>query len=319
MIATLQRLFRALDRTQRERAWLAFPVAVWKKFNDDQAGNLAALIAYYTFIAIFPMLLVLVTVLNLVLRHNAALRKEVLNAALHAFPVIGQTLGSSITGLHKTGVALAIGLIVALLGARGMANAVANAFDSIWAVPFDRRPGFPWSLLRSIGFILVVGIGQILVTVLSGIAGGLGHLLTGFGGYVGTVAVSLAANIVVFLLAFRLATAADVRWRDLRLGAILAAVSWQILLVLGGYIVSHLMRNSSALYGIFGTVLGLLAWLFLQARLTLYAVEICTVRSWRLWPRGLGPPLTEQDRNAVRRYQSGGHRIPPKERPDSGG
>ncbi|MHB1431069.1 MAG: YihY/virulence factor BrkB family protein [Streptosporangiaceae bacterium] len=308
MIATIQRLFRALDQAQRQRAWLAFPVAVWKKFNDDQAGNLAALIAYFTFIAIFPLLLVLVTVLNLVLRSDPALKHRVLQAALHAFPVIGSQLSTSITGLHQTGVALVVGLVVALLGARGMANAVANAFNTIWAIPFDRRPTFPWSLLRSIGFILVVGIGQILVTVLSGIAGGLGHLLTGLGGYIGTVAASLVANIILFLLAFRLATASDVRWKDLRLGAILAAVSWQTLLLLGSYIVSHLMARSSALYGVFGVVLGLLAWLFLQARLTLYAVETCTVRAWRLWPRGLGPPPTEPDRAAIERYQAGGHR-----------
>ena len=61
------RALRAADALQQRHAWLALPVAVWKKFGDDQAGNLAALIAYSAFVAIFPLLLVLVTVLDIVL------------------------------------------------------------------------------------------------------------------------------------------------------------------------------------------------------------------------------------------------------------
>jgi uncharacterized BrkB/YihY/UPF0761 family membrane protein len=64
-----------------------------------------------------------------------------------------------------------------------------------------------------------------------------------------------------------------------------------------------MLRHSSALYGVFGVVLGLLAWLHLQAQITLYAVEICTVRKWRLWPRGLTKPPTEKDVLASQRYE----------------
>ena len=50
-------------------------------------------------------------------------------------------------------------------------------------------------------------------------------------------------------------------------------------------------------------VLGLIAWLYLQAQLTLYAVQINVVRAYRLWPRSLAPPpYTEQDRHAFRLY-----------------
>ncbi len=138
--------------------------------------------------------------------------------------------------------------------------------------------------------------------MLAAVAWGIGNLVTGIPAEAGAIALSFVANICLFWLAFRLATAAEVSWRELRLGAVASAASWQILQLLGGFIVGHLLRHSSALYGVFGVVLGLLAWLYLQAQITLYAVEACTVRAWRLWPRSLRPPPTEQDKRAYERY-----------------
>ncbi len=306
------RLVGALDRVQRRSSWLGFPVAVWKKFGDDQAGDLAALIAYYTFVAIFPLLLVFLSILNIVLRHNAALHARLLEAAERAFPKVGVTVVGSVhvNGLHKTGFALVIGLIIAFLGARGAAGAIQNALNSIWAIPMYRRPRFPWSMLRSLVLVLVVGLGLILTTTLSGIAGGLAHLLPGAPAAVGTIAVSFILNFGLFWLAFRLATAAVISWTQLRLAAVLSAGSWQVLQLLGSYVIGHTLRHAGALYGFFGVVLGLLAWLYLQAQVTIYAVEACTVREWRLWPRGLAKPPTAADREASRRYTRASERGP---------
>jgi YihY family inner membrane protein len=288
---------------QRRVPWLAFPVAVRKKFSDDKASDLAALIAYYGFVSIFPLLLVLFTVLDLVLHNNPELRKHLISSALNTYPIIGTQLKNSVHPLSGTGLALVIGLVGALIGARGVARAVRRAFDWAWAVPEDRRPAFPWSVLRGAGFVVVVGIGQIVTGYLSSIASGVGHVVTGFAATAGTIAVAFVLNVGFFWLAFRLATAKEVSWRQLRLGAVISAVSWQVLQLIGGYVVGHMLRHGSALYGTFGVVLGLLAWLYLQAQITLYAVETCTVLSWRLWPRGLAAPPTEQDVFARQRYQ----------------
>ncbi len=188
--------------------------------------------------------------------------------------------------------------------------AMQNALNSVWAVPQERRPAFPWSLLRGVGLIAVIGVGQIVTVLLSGIAGGLGHLLTGFSAEAGTIALAFVLNIGVFWVAFRLATAAEVSWSQLFLGAVLSAASWQVLQLLGGVIVGRSLQHSSALYGVFGIVLGLLAWLYLQAQITLYAAEVCTVRAWRLWPRSLRAPPTEQDRLAYERYHRADRRLP---------
>jgi membrane protein len=297
----IKRLLRAADRIQQRRPWLAVPVATWKKFGDDQAGNLAALIAYYAFASIFPLLLVLVTVLDIVLSNDPELRAKVLDSALSQYPVIGTQLLPK-HGLQQTGLALAIGLILTLLAARGVASAAQNALNSVWEVPILRRPGFPWDLLRSLGLILIIGPGVIVTVVLSSLAGGTGHVLSGAGAYVAATAVSLILNIGLFWLGFRLATASEIATRDLLLSAIVAAVAWQVLQSLGGYFIGHQLQSTSA-YGVFGIVLGLLAWFYLQAQITLYVVELNVVRVRRLWPRSIDPPpLTEADMRAYRLY-----------------
>src|SRR5215471_6327758 len=159
VVGRIERVLRAADRWQQRHSWPAFGVAAWKKFGDDQAGNLAALIAYYAFASIFPLLLVLVTVLDLVLSHNPAARQRVINSALAGFPLIGDQLKQNVHALGQTGAALVIGLVLTFLGALGVAAAMQNAMNAAWEVPFSRRPRFPRSLLRSIGLILVVGIG----------------------------------------------------------------------------------------------------------------------------------------------------------------
>jgi membrane protein len=298
-----QKVLHSVDRLQQRWPWLAFPVAVWKKFGDDQAGNLAALIAYFTFASIFPLLLVLVTVLDLVLGHDPTLRMKVLNSAFGQFPVIGPQLKANVHSLHQTGLALVTGLVLTFLGTRGVAGAAQNALNTAWGVPYSRRPGFPWAALRSIAMIIVVGIGVLATTLLSGLAGGAAHVLTGAGAHVGAIAVSLLLNIAVVWLGFRLATAREVTARELFLGAVLAAIVWQALQLLGGYLVAHELARSSSLYGVFGLVLGLIAWLYLQAQLTLYAVEAAVVKSRHLWPRTLfPPPLHEPDRRAYQLY-----------------
>ncbi len=255
-----ERALRAADKLQQRHAWLAVPVAVWKKFGDDQAGNLAALIAYSALVAIFPLLLVLLTVLEIVLKNNEELKQTVQNA-LDKYPAIA-LVDQSIGRLNQTGIALAVGLVGTFIGSLGVANSLQNALNSVWEIPFARRPGFPWSWLRSAALIIVIGLGFIATTILSGLAAGTGRVLLGAG-----------SSVLAFAVAF------------------------------GGYFLSHQLAHASPLYGTFALVLGLIAWLYLQAQLTLYAVEINVVRAYRLWPRSLAPPpYTEQDRHAFRLY-----------------
>jgi uncharacterized BrkB/YihY/UPF0761 family membrane protein len=198
--------------------------------------------------------------------------------------VIGQQIKTQLGSIPGTGLPLIIGAVLLLLGARGVANAMQNALCEVWGIPRKSRPGFPMSQVWSFALLLTVAIGFIVTTFLSGLAGGAGHLLTGVGATVGAVLVSLVLNVGVFWLGFRLATARLVRWRDLLVGALIAGVIWQVLQVAGGYVVSHQLHRANELYGTFGVVLGLVAWLYLQAEATLWAAEVDVVLAKRLWP-----------------------------------
>jgi len=283
----ITRAVHSADGLQQRRPMLAFPVAVWKKFGDDQAGYLAALISYYGFAALFPLLLVLVTVLNIVLKNDPTLRSSLLNSALAQYPVIGPQLIKPSTSISGTGLPLVFGIVLLLLGARGVAGAMQNALCEVWGIARKDRPSFPLNQLSGLGLVLTVGLGFIATTFLSGVAGGAGYLLTGVAAHIGTVVVSLVLNVGVFWASFRIATVGRVRWRDLRTGAIIAAAVWQLLQFVGGYVVTHQLNRASDLYGTFGLVLGLLAWLYLQAEVTLYAAEIDVVLTKRLWPRSI--------------------------------
>jgi YihY family inner membrane protein len=307
----VHRLIAAVDTFQQRHRALAFPVAVWRKFSDDQAGSLAALVAYYAFLSTFPLLLVLVTVLGMVLAGNPGLQQDVLNSALTEFPVIGTQIRDNVHSLGRSGTGLVIGLIFTFIGARGIANAMQNAMNQVWEVPRHARPGFPFSWLRSFALIAVLGLGVLVTTGLSGIGSWSGHTILGAWGRILLVALSLVVNMGLFWLGLRSATAGQVTWRELRTGALLSAIAWQVLQLVGGYVVAHSLRHSSDLYGTFGLVLGLLAWFRLQAQLTLYAVEADMVRARRLWPRSLfPPPLTDKDRAALRSYANVEQRRP---------
>jgi len=294
-------LLATADRWQRDRAWLAVPVATVMKFGDDKARQLGALIAYYAFGSIFPLLLVFVTILDLIIRNNTELQQKLIDTALSKYPVIGPELENHVRPLSATGIALVVGLVLTLFGGLGVAFAMQNAMNTVWAVPKFRRPKGGRAILRSLGIIALIGPGQVVTIGLSSIAGGISPI-GGAVAHIGTIVVSLVLNIGLFWLAFRLSTAREVRTRDLRLGAILAAVAWQILQLVGGYFLAHEGRTNSA-YGVFGIVLGLLAWLFLQAQITLYVVELDVVRVRKLWPRSLAPPpFTEADMRAYESY-----------------
>jgi membrane protein len=305
--ARVRRLAERLDKAQQRNRFLAVVIATWKKFGEDQAGNLAALIAYFAFASTFPLVLVFVTILNIVLHDNAKLREHLLTTALSQYPIIGQQLQNNVHGLTGTGVALGLGLIFTLFAALGVAAAMQNAVNAVWAIPMYQRPRFPWSILRSLGIVGVIGPGTVITLSLSSIAGGTGHL-SGAASRIAAVAVSLALNIGLFWLGFRLATSREIAWRDLRISAVLAAVAWQALQVLGGYFIGHQLAHNSR-YGVFGLVLGVLAWFFVEAQIVLYVVELNVVRVRRLWPRSLAPPpQTRADLRAHELYAEASQR-----------
>jgi membrane protein len=285
---------RAFDRRQQTRRWLAIPVAVIKKFGDDQGGSLAALVAYYSFFSLFPLLLVFVTVLGFVLQGDPGAQKSVENSVLGQFPIIGQQL--KVHALHGRTIALVIGLLTSLWAGLGVTQAAQNALDRVWAVPFKERPDFIQRRLRGIALLICLGVLFLVASLASGlVTGGLGGPLLKVAG----IALSLLLNAALFLAAFRLMTSDTIPMRCLWVGVAFAALFWELLQVLGGYYIGHVLKHTTGTYAQFGLVIALLVWLHLGAQLTLFAAEINVVLNRKLWPRSLFSPAIEADEQAL--------------------
>jgi YihY family inner membrane protein len=286
---------QALDRRQQQSRRMSFIAAVLKKFLDDHAGQLAALISYYAFVSLFPLLLVLVTVLGFVLQGDPDEQQRILNGTLGQFPILSDQL--KLHSLKGSGVALAIGLIGALLAGIGITNATQNAFNRVWDVPFKHRPDFLRTRLRGLRMLAILGSLAILSTVAAGFVGAASH---GAVAVLAGVVLAFALNLAVFMIAFKLLTAIDLSWRVLLPGVVVAAVFWQLLQHLGGFYIDHLLKRTTPLYGVFALVLGLLAWLYIGAQLTIFAAEINVVKARRLWPRSFfSDELLDADRRAL--------------------
>jgi len=288
---------QALDRRQQRTPGLRFIAAVFKKFSDDSASQLAALIAYYGFFALFPLLLVFVTVLGFVLQGNPGAQESVLHSTLSEFPVIGTQLQNNVHSLKGSGLALAIGIIGSLLAGLGITGATQSAFNQVWYIPHKRRPNFLTWRLRGLGLLAVLGLLSILSTVVTGYASsGSSGVIAAVGG----VLVALIFNLLLFFAAFRLLTSEEIETVDLITGVLVATVLWQILQYVGGIYVEHVIKHAKETSGLFAFVLGLLAWLYLGAQVLLVAAEINVVRAKKLWPRSfLSDPLLDADRRAL--------------------
>ena len=287
----------ALDRRQQRSRRLSFPAAVIKKFGDDQAGQLAALIAYYGFVSLFPLLLILVTVLGFVLEGSPKTQASVLHSTLGQFPIIGDQLQRNIHSLKGSPGALAIGVVGLLFGGLGIVGATQHAFQQVWHIPRKQRPNFLHWRLRGLSLLAVLGVLLVVSTVA---AGYVTAQTEGLIAVLGGVLLALVSNLLLFFVAFRFLTAEEISTRDLIPGVIFAAVLWQILQHIGGYYVAHVIRHAQETSGLFAFVLGLLAWLYLGGQLTLIAAEINVVRARRLWPRSFfSEPLLDADKRAL--------------------
>ncbi|MCW2686911.1 MAG: putative rane protein [Mycobacterium sp.] len=283
-------MVRWLDRLQRRNRAAGFVIAVIYKYADDQAGYLAALIAYYAFLSLFPLLLLLTTVLSVVLVGHPGLQEQIVHSALTQFPVIGEQLGEP-RRLSGGTAGVVIGIAVALYGGLGVGQAVQHAMDTVWAVPRNNRPDPIRSRIRSLLLLIILGSVLIAATLLSAV----GRASTAFGpvGKIGLVIAGVAINTVVCLVAFRVATARDLTYRQVAPGAVIAAIAWQLLQWFGAVYVAHVVRSPSITNSVFALVLGLVAFLNLLAVVLVLCAEINVVRVNHLYPRALLTPFTD--------------------------
>jgi YihY family inner membrane protein len=292
----IERVLRTLDRFQQRHAVLAFPVGVVRKFGDDEAGKHAALLAYYGFLSLFPLMLVLLTVLGYAVAGNQALQERIIDTVAAQFPVLGSQIQGSITTIQGSGVGLVVGILGTLWGGLGITYCAQDAMNAVWVIPRRGRPNFWLRLARSLGSLLLVVAGILVATWL----GQLHWHWPGIAGRLSPFVGSMLLNVLLLVVLFQVLTGMRVPWRWLLPGAACGALGWSVLQALGVWIVGRQLRQANLVYGVFAVVIVLLGWLYLSAQLLLYAAEINVVLARRLWPRGLlQRPLTEPDRRVL--------------------
>ena len=292
-------VLEAIDSWQRRHIAAAFPLAVVRKFLDDRASTLAAVIAYYAFFSLFPLLLVFVSVLGFVLQDNTSLQEDVLDSALARIPVVGAQLRDEVEPLTGSTSALVIGLAGALWAGLGVTLALGRAFDEIWDVPRIKQRGAVRARVRGLVVLAVLAVSLIAATLAAGLAvgGRIGPAAEEFG----AVGTALAVNLMAFIGLFALLTPRP--WRILKLlpGAAVAATGALALQAAGGWYVERAVVSASDTYGTFALVIGLLSWFWLGAHMLLVAAEVNVVRHHHLWPRSLAGELEAADRAALGR------------------
>lgn len=294
----LERGVRRIDAFQQRHLAPGFVIAVTKKFGDDGGGDLTVRLTYAMFTTVFPLLLLLETGLALVLAGHPAARQAVLHSTFSEFPVVGAQLASNIQVMQRNSAfGLAVGLVGLVYGLRGLGGSGLYVMERVWNIPAAIRPNYWTRLGRTFVFVVVLGFGVLLTTALSGFGTYSAH---GFWLSLGAEAGAAVINVAIYLGAFRVLTPKQIATARLLPGVVLAGIVWTVLQALGGYVVGHYLRSDNAVYGTFGTVLGLIAWLSIGAQVTAYAAEINVVLARRLWPRGIvQPPLTDADQRSI--------------------
>lgn len=287
----IDRIADRVDAFQRRYRPLAFVVAVFKRLGEDRGGEHTAIISYYGFLSLLPLLLVVVTVLGKVLEGDPELQQRILDTVLGGFPIVGDALRENVRALDTSGAVLVLGLVFSLWGALGVVQAFQEACNTMWGVPRHARPDIFRRVARGLGLLAILGSAVLLVTIGTPLllALPLPVLASGL-----TVLAGTAMAVGVLLLAFQLLTAVRIPWRSLLPGAIVGGVLLTLLNALGGIYLSRVVARAGNLYGTFAVVIGLFVWIALFARLVLIAYEVNVVADRRLWPRStsgrdLGP------------------------------
>lgn len=287
------------DRFQQQRRPLAVTLAVFRKFTEDRSTNLAAMIAFWAFFSIFPLLLVFITILGYALPEGT--KQSVLRNVGSMFPMLDI---SSVGSLGGAWWPLIVGGVTALWSGSAVVRVTQFAFNSVWEKPYREHPKLIGQLGRSLWVLATIGLGLVISTLISGFVTGAGAGIDlGWWGRLIGYAIAIVLDVALFVAAFRILTAEDVTTRDVLPGALLSGVAFWILQQVSSLIISRYLQNAQSTYGGFATVITMLWWFYLQSVITLLGAQLNVVLKRKLYPRAMvNPPGTEADRRAYREY-----------------
>ena len=272
-------------------------------FVRHKTGRNAALLAHYGFLSVFPLLVVLTTILGFLLEGDSDLRTRIEDSAFANLPFIGEQLAEDPSRLKGNTVVLVVGVLTALWAGTKAFVATQNAMNDIWEIPDPERPNVAKLRGRALLGIGVVGLAQVGSAILTGLisVSGTSWLSRGL-----LVLAAVAVNIVVLMAAYRVLTARRLNRRQLLPGAIVAGIAFSILQVIGTTLVQRAITRANPVYGSFATVIALLSWLSLHAMVALVGVEANAAldRHRGMWQRGSATVEVVETEEKIERIES---------------
>jgi membrane protein len=261
-------------------------VASFNGFINDNGLKLSASLAYYTVFSLAPLLLLVIGMVNIVFN----------NAFTTVFPemikVFGPAAALQIKGMvdnlnlsGKTGIAVISGVVTLIIGATSMFMEIQDSLNIIWRVKAKPKRGWvkmlqnrflSFSLIISLGFLLLVSL--VINIVVLAISHKLEHFLPGltiwvFNGI--NVAISFIVISALFAIIFRFLPDVEIKWSDVRSGAIFTA----LLFMVGKYLIGLYIQFTAtgSAYGTAGSVIVILVWIYYTSAILYIGAEFTQV------------------------------------------
>lgn len=263
-------------------------VATFMGFINDNGLKLSASLAYYTVFSIAPLIILVISISSLVLRHYS------FNDALYI--QMSQFIGSDATRQlqqivnhlelsGKTGVALASGITILLLGASSMFVEIQDSLNIIWRVKAKPKKGWlkllqnrflSFSLIISLGFLLLVSL--IVNLLIKALSTRIEHFLpfitvTLFD--LINLAVTFLVIATLFGIIFKFLPDVKIKWKDVRSGAIFTS----LLFMLGQYLIGLYIQYTAqgSAYGAAGSIVVILVWIYYTSAILYIGAEFTQV------------------------------------------
>jgi membrane protein len=274
--------------------WLGHAVAAWNRFRDNKGNHFAGALTYFSFLALFPLVLLAASVLGFVLRNNPELQNDLYDKVTSGLPGgFGQIVHDSIKAAERqrTGVGI-VGLAGVLVAGLGWVGNLRAAVNAVWGVEPPKRR---FVIAKLADLIVLVGLGiAILVSVglsaigtaftgeivraadLNGVSGV--HTLVSIAGYL----LAVIGDVLIFSWVLGRLPEARAPARIVFRGALLAAVGFGLLKVIGTYYIARVAHSPTV--GAFGSIIGVLVWIDLVSRYLLYCAA---------WTASAVPPSPE--------------------------
>jgi len=245
------------------------------------AGNFA----YSAFLAIFPLLLLIASVIGFVFSYNADVMQKVIEAMRGVFPDMPSTIdGVSESMLRLRNVVGILGIIGLLWTISKITYAIQTGFEEVWETykrSFVKKRLFGFAIML---LLLLVGIVGLAVTFISSqffswLNRETGPVFSTLAVVLGALLSPLASTLVFFVL-YRQIPLVKPRWKEVLWGALTAALLLDAAEYGLGIYFTKISKNQ-ALYGSLGVVLGIVLWLYVTGILIFFGAEIVHVLQQR--------------------------------------